>query len=68
MLNGTGVEPALGTEVEEMFWMVALLAISDEPVETSLADGEKEIDSVCEFVVAVELDSLDKVDDSSVEV
>jgi len=80
MLNGTAVEAAVGTEVEEMFWMVALLARSDELDVTSLADCEKIVDSVCESVVTVELDavcesevtvgldSLDKVDDDSVEV
>jgi hypothetical protein len=68
MLNGTTVEPAAGTEVEEMFWTVTLLAVSDELEVTSLADGEKETDSVCRSLVAVELGSLDKVDDSSVEI
>jgi hypothetical protein len=68
MLNGTAVEPAVGTEVEEMFWTVALLAISDELDTISVEDCEKAVDSVCRSMVAVELDSLDKVDDSSVEI
>jgi hypothetical protein len=68
MLNGIAVEFAVGTEVEEMFWTVALLAISDELDTTSVADCEKVVDSVCRSIVAVELDLVDKVDDSSVEI
>jgi len=81
MLKGTAVESAEGTEVEEAFWTVALLlAMSEELIVASLADGEKEVDSVCRSLSAVELDSvcrslavvelasLDEVDDDSVEV
>lgn len=68
MLNGTAVELAVGAEAEEVFWTVALLAISDERTVTSLAEDETEVDSVWESLMAVELDSLDRVDDDSVEV
>jgi hypothetical protein len=67
-LNGTAVEPAVDTEVKEIFWTVALPAVSDELNVKSVVDGEKETDSVWISTVAVELDSLDKVDDSSVEI
>ena len=46
MLNGTAVELAVETEVEEVFWTVALLAISEELTVTSLAEYETEADSV----------------------
>jgi len=81
MLKGTAVESAVDTEVEEVFWTVALLlAMSEELIGASLADGEKEMDSVCRSLAAVELDSvcrslagvelgsLDGVNDDSVDV
>jgi hypothetical protein len=67
MLNGIAVEFAVGTEVEEMFWTVALLTTEELDV-TSLAEGEKEVDSVCKSLVAVELDSLEEAESASVEV
>ena len=67
MLNGTAVEPAVETEVEEEFWTAALLATEELDV-TSLAEGEKEVDSVCRSLVAVELDSVEEAESASVEV
>jgi hypothetical protein len=56
--------------VEEMLplWKGALLDITDELTLASVAEGEKEADSVCESMVTAELGSLDKVDNDSVEV